>query len=254
MKEHTREEPRIVAAAERQMRAWSLAQEIAEGSVKSHRFDQPHGQFGNYITLSREAGACGGEIGEAVGRRLGWEVLDKNLLDRVAQRSHLPRPMLELVDETRSNWAYDIFGPWLDRRIVPHEKYMVHLARIVLAAARRGNVVLVGRGGRFLLPREQGLAVRIIASEKYRVGRTIEKYSLSEAQARQFIAAVDRGRKELVARFFHRDVADPHLYDLVINVDLLGPDVAAEQIVAAWQQVEARQGAAAMPSSVLRPR
>lgn len=243
MKEHTHEEPQIVAAAERQMRAWSLAQELAEGSGRTRRGDQPHGQFGDFITLSREAGAGGAEIGEAVGRRLGWEVLDKSLLDRVAQQFHLPRAMLELVDETRSNWAYDIFGPWFDRRIVPHEKYLVHAARIVLAAARRGNVVLVGRGGCFLLPREQGLAVRIIASEKYRVRRTVEKYALSEAQARQFIATVDRGRREFVSRFFHRDVADPHLYDLVINVDFLGSEAAGEHIVAAWRQVEARRDA-----------
>jgi cytidylate kinase len=137
----------------------------------------------------------------------------------------------------------------LDRRVVPHEKYLVHAARIVLAAARRGNVVLVGRGGQFLLPREQGLAVRIVASEKYRTRRTMEKYALSEVQARQFIATVDRGRTEFVAQFFHHDVADPHLYDLVINVDFLGPDAAAEQIVAGWRQVEARRGTAGVPPS-----
>ena len=258
MKEHTHEEPRIVAAAERQMRAWSLAREIAEGSIVTRRVDRPHGQFGNFIAISREAGAGGGAIGEAVGRRLGWEVLDRGLLDRVAEQSHLTRSMLELVDETQSNWAYDTFGAWFDRRIVPHEKYLVHAARALLAAARRGNVVLIGRGGQFLLPRGQGLAVRIIASEKYRVGRAMEQYGLSEAQARQFIATVDRGRKEFVAQFFHHDVADPHLYDLVINVDFLGTDAAAEQIVAAWRHIEARRSGtptpSSKPSSAVRPR
>jgi cytidylate kinase len=247
MKEHTREEPHIMAAAERQMRAWSFLQEMAEGSAKSHRVDRPHGQLGNYITISREAGAGGSQIGEAVGRRLGWEVLDKNLLDHIAQRFHLSRPMLELVDETKSNWAYDILGPWLDRRVIPHEKYMGRVARIVIAAAQHGNVVLVGRGGRFLLPREGGLAVRIIASEKHRVGRIMAERSMSETQARQYVAAMDQGRRDFVARFFHQDVADPHLYDLVINVEFLGPDGAAEQIVAAWERLAAKQGAATSP-------
>jgi len=249
MKEQTREEPRILAAAERQMRAWSLAQEIAEGTVRSHRFDPMHGRLGDYISISREAGAGGSAIGEALGQRLGWEVLDKNLLDCVAERFHLSRPMLELVDETVSNWAYDILGPWLDHQIVTHEKYMVHLARVVVAAARRGKVVLVGRGGQFLLPRDQGLAVRIIASEKYRVRRIMEKYALGEAQAKQFVTTLDRGRREFVGRFFRRDVDDPHLYDLVINVDFLGPEAAVEEILAAWQQVEARRREAPMPAS-----
>lgn len=247
MKELMHEDPRIMAAAERQMRAWSLAQEIAASSSCTRRVDRPHGQFGDFITLSREAGAGGGEIGEAVGRRLGWEVLDKGLLDRVAQGARLPRAMLDLVDETQSNWAYDVFGSWLDRRIVPHEKYMVHAARAVLAAARRGNVVLVGRGCQFLLPPGHGLAVRVIASEKYRVRRVMEKFNLSESQARQFIATLDRGRKEFVSRFFHRDVTDPHWYDLVINVEFLGPDAAVELIVAAWRQIEARRRGEAVP-------
>ena len=244
MKEQTREEPRILAAAERQMRAWSLAQEITEGTASSRRLDQPHGRLGNYITISREAGAGGSAIGDAVGQRLGWEVLDKNLLDCVAERFHLSRPMLEMVDETAPNWAYDVLGPWLDHQIVTHEKYMVRLARIVVAAARRGNVVLVGRGGQFLLPRDQGLAVRIIASEKYRVRRIMEKYAMEESQARQFVTVLDNGRRDFVSRFFHRDVADPHLYDLVINAEYLGPEAAVEGILAAWKQVEARRARA----------
>jgi cytidylate kinase len=249
MKEHTREEPHIISAAERQMRAWSLVQETVSGASPSHRVDAPHARLGNFITISREAGAGGSRIAEIAGQRLGWDVLDRNLVACVAERYHLSQPMLELVDETGSNWAYDIFGPWLDRKIIPHEKYVVHLARIVIAAARRGNVVIVGRGGAFLLPPGRGLAVRIIATEKYRVRRIMEKYAMAETQARQYIATVDRGRREFVSRFFHRDVADPHLYDLVINVDFLGPEAAAEEIVAAWGRREARLQAAATPAA-----
>ena len=248
MKEHTREEPRIISAAERQMRAWSLVQETAQGAPQSHRVDAPHARLGNFITISREAGAGGSQIAEIVGRRLGWDVLDSNLVACVAQRYHLSQPMLELVDETGSNWAYDIFGPWLDRKIISHEKYVVHLARIVTAAARRGNVVIVGRGGAFLLPKGQGVAVRIIATEKCRVRRIMEKYAMAETPARQYIATVDRGRREFVARSFHHDVADPHLYDLVITVDFLGPEAAAEEIAAAWERRETRRRAAAMPA------
>jgi len=245
MKDQTREEPRIMAAAERQMRTWSLVQETAQEMSQSHRLDAPHARLGNFITISREAGAGGSEIAELVGQRLGWNVLDRNLVACVAERFHLSQPMLELLDETGSNWAYDIFGPWLDRRIIPREKYVVRLARIVTAAARRGNVVIVGRGGAFLLPRGQGLAVRIVATEKYRVRRIMEKYAMAATQARHFITTVDRGRREFVTRFFHHDVADPHLYDLVINVDFLGPEAAAEEIVLAWERREARRQAAA---------
>lgn len=236
MKDQTREEPKIVAAAERRMHAWVLNQEVTARSSQSFLLDPPHRRLGPYIAISREAGAGGSEIANLVGQTLGWEVLDKNLLDRVADQSRVSRPMLDLVDETTANWAYDILGTWLDRRLVPHEKYVVHLSRVVMAAARRGNVVLVGRGAQFMLPRGQGLAVRIVASEKHRVERVMQQSQMTEAAARQFIAQTDRGRREFVERFFRHDVTDPHLYDMVVNVDHIGPAIAAQWIVTAYRQ------------------
>jgi cytidylate kinase len=233
MKDQTREEPKILAAAERQMHAWALTEEI-EG--RALRAEGPHRlaeRLGPYVAISREEGAGGSQIAQEVGRELGWEVLDKSLLDRVAGRYGLSRSMLELVDETQNSWAYDLLGSWMDRRIISHDKYMAHLSRVVLAAAGRGNVVLVGRGAQFLLPREKGLAVRIIAPRKYRIQQIMQRERLSQSAARRLMDARDRGRSEFARRYFHQDIADPHLYDLVVNVERLGPAAAVKQIVAA---------------------
>lgn len=235
MKEQTREEPTILAAAERQMQAWSLSQEISERMIRVDYGQQVSQPLGHFITLSREAGADGGHIASLVGKELGWEVLDKCLLDRVAERYRLSRQMLENVDETQANWAYDLLGQWLDRKVVPHERYFVLLSRVILATARRGNVVLVGRGANFLLPRDEGLAVRIVASEKYRIERLMERHGIDAAQAKTMMVDLDRGRRDFAQKFFHRDIDDPHVYDLVINADRLGPQGAARQIVTAYR-------------------
>ncbi len=233
MKERTREEPKIMAAAERQMHAWALAQEIADKAVRLDPSHRAASQVGPYLSISREAGACGGEIAEMVGEELGWEVLDKAILDHIAERFRLSRPMLELVDETTSNWAHDILGTWIDRQIIPHEKYVAHLERVVLAGAKRGKVVFVGRGAQFLLPRQAGLAVRVIAPEKYRIAQLMRRLGFTEPEAQKYMREVDLGRREFVRRFFHHDIDDPHLYDLVINAEGLGPVGAVEQIVTA---------------------
>jgi cytidylate kinase len=233
MKDQTHEEPRIVAAAERQMRAWVHSQEVQDQAV-SRRFDQPKKvQFGPYLTISREAGAGGSEIARRIGELLTWDVLDKNLLEHIATRLNTSPGMIERLDETQSNWAYDLMASWLDREMVGHETYLRHLEGIMLAAARRGNVVLVGRGAGFLLPREGGLAVRIVASEEYRIERTMRLESLTHAAAKDFVRELERGRSEFVDRHFHRNIADPHLYDLVLNVGRLGMEVAIELILAA---------------------
>ncbi len=232
MKEQTHEEPCIMAAAERQMRAWVQTQEAQDRTV-SHRTDPAQKvRFGPYLAISREAGAGGSEIARVIGERLGWDVLDKNLMECIASRLNTSKGLIERLDETSSNWAYDLMAAWLDREMVGHGTYLRHLEGIMLAAARRGNVVLVGRGGGFLLPREGGVSVRLVASEEYRIERTMRLENVSHAAAKESVRNLERGRSEFVDRHFHRNIGDPHLYDLVLNVGRLGVETTVELIVA----------------------
>jgi cytidylate kinase len=230
MKAQTREDPTILAAAERQMHAWAMAQEA--GKRTADRPSSP-ARAVSFVTISREAGAGGSEVARLVGQRLGWDVLDKNLLDQVAGRFHVPRRMLELVDETKSNWVYDVLGTWMDPKLVPHEKYAAYVTRVVQAVAKTGGGVFVGRGAQFLLPREKVLAVRIVAPEKFRVARIMQQRKLSAAKARRWMIETDNGRREFVAEHFHHQIDDPHLYDLVLNTERLEIAGAASLILAA---------------------
>lgn len=233
MKEQVREEPKIIAAAELQMQAWSRS---AESNVALDDSVAIAARLKPYVAISREAGAGGSPVAQLVGETLGWEVLDRNILDRVSQRYKLPRQILEMVDETQANWAYDILGTWLDPKVIPHEKYVIHLGHVVLAAACQASVVYVGRGVQFLLPRDRGLAVRIIASESYRANRIAEREGISIKEATKKMHNMDVGRRAFVQRFFHQDIDDPHLYDLVINVERCCPKAAAECIVASFRR------------------
>jgi cytidylate kinase len=230
MTQETRE-PRILAAAEQQMREWAIAQEMHRPSGRAARalLSQIH----PYIAISREAGTGGSEIAQRLGRHLGWGVYDKNLLDQVADRYQHDREALDFVDETQANWVYDVLGTWLDRRVVPHETYVWQLGHIVLSSARAASCIFVGRGAQFVLPRAKGLAVRLIASERFRVQRLMQEQKLDRPQASQVVEQLDRGRAGFVQRFFHHDAADPHLYDLVLNVERLGFDRTVEMILAA---------------------
>lgn len=227
-------EPRIAAAAEKEMQKWATAQQIAERII---RFDAAHGQekkFGPYITISRQTGAGAEEVARVVGKRLGWEVVDKNVLDAIAKSFCLERSQLENLDESSGNWVRDTFGLWLDPHIISADKFLTCLEKVVWMSARKGNVVFVGRGARFLLPDEFGLAVRLVASEKYRVQRIQREKGLSEPAARRFIYDLEQTRRQFVQRFFHKDVDDPQHYDIVINVERWGVDKSAELIIAAW--------------------
>ncbi|MEN6405039.1 MAG: cytidylate kinase-like family protein [Thermoguttaceae bacterium] len=227
------QDPHILAAAERQMHAWAMTGELKDRAIRREREGRSGRQPIRFVTISREAGANGSEIGRRVGEMLGWRVFDKNLLDYIADRFQLPRVMLDLVDETRSNWVYDVLGTWMDRKLVPHEKFVACLVRVVTAASRGEHAVFVGRAAQFLLPRHELLAVRLVASPKYRIQQIREELGVDEGDARRQMHELDAGRHELAQRFFHHDITDPHLYDLVINVERCGKLHAAEEIVAA---------------------
>ena len=221
----------LESVAHRHLSKWLISDDLQD--YMRHAWEQscwPE-RVQPFVTISREAGAGGGEIARNLGEALGWDVLDSEILDFMAERYQLPRDMLEVVDETKANWIQDIFGEWFDSQVVSHEKFLVYLERILWLAAMHGRVVIVGRGAQFVLPRDKGLRVRVVAPKPFRVRRVMENRELTEVAAERWTAEVDEGRHQWARRYFDRALDDPHLYDLVLNIHRVGLQ-AAPQIIA----------------------
>ena len=132
------------------------------------------------ITITREYGAGGGEVARKLAERLGWEVLDRELLHQAAEIEHVPDAELERLDEKVVSMA--------DRFSLhpPHQKYLHGLTEAARQAAQRGNVVLVGRGARHLLGEMPDVFhLRLIAPRQWRAVRMaqLEGWSMDEARA-----------------------------------------------------------------------
>ena len=141
-----------------------------------------------------------------MGERLGWKVYDANLLDQVAQRYNESRLMLDLVDETESNWVYDVFGTWMDRQVIPHEKYVVQVGRLIRVWPGPATRSSSAAGPQFLLPRSKTFAVRIVASEAFRAQRVRQRHNVGLQEALAAIRRTDRGRRDFIQRFFRQDI------------------------------------------------
>lgn len=189
-----------------------------------------------YVAISREAGAGGGEVGCAVAERLGCECLDNELLTHMAERYGLPEGLLHLVDETTSGWLYDTVRLWLDRRAITQDEYVMHLGQLVILAARQESAVFIGRGAQFFLPRERGFAVRIIAPYEQRITRLMERRKIGREEAAAYMRETDQGRRAFVRRHFDEDVADPRLYDVVVNLEQLDRRAAGDEIAATFRR------------------
>jgi cytidylate kinase len=185
------------------------------------------------VTLSREYGSGGGEIASRLAKRLGWHLIDHDMVARVARAmgtsqeeaaAHDEQPegiltrllnSLQYVDP-----AFVYYTP--SEPIPSDEVYRAALEKIIKAAAARGSVVIVGRGSQVLLEERQDvLRVRIIAPFEQRVAYVMQREGLDQQAAAARIRAKDHDRTKFLETEFHRKPEDAHLYDLVLNMSSL---------------------------------
>lgn len=220
----------VSEAAEHQMRSWALRLETQERLDNLPAIHLPEQLVQPYIAISREAGIDASELAELVAARLDWKVFDREVLDHMVENYHWSRVALDYVDERTVSWFHETLGKWLDERLVSQAEYVSRLGKIVLLAAQHESTVFVGRGAEFILPREAGLAVRIVAPRKLRIQRTMASRNCSRHEAEHFVDDTDKGRRDFVQRYFHHDVNDPHLYDLTINLEHISREEAVDLI------------------------
>ncbi len=191
------------------------------------------------IALSREAGAGGSDVARQIGQRLDWPVYDREILDLIAQRSVLRTELLESLDEHDRPWLLEIITALGHPQGISSAGYLRHLQDVLAALASRGRCVLVGRGGAGLLPPERTLRVRVIAPLDQRVQRIARRQNLSDREAEQQTRSIDKERAHFMARHFHKDLNDPHGFDLILNTARIPPPACADIVARAVQAREA---------------
>src|SRR3989442_4065936 len=133
------------------------------------------------VTISREYGSGGGEIATRLAKRLGWQLVDHALVERVAREIGTSQEEAEVHDEhiqgmvSRALGSLIYLSPAVMASAPPEaflsvEAYRDAFNRVVRAAAARGHVVIVGRASLVILAALRAvLRVRIIAPFEKRV-------------------------------------------------------------------------------------
>lgn len=179
------------------------------------------------IALSRERGSGGAEVAREIGRQLGWQVYDRELLDRIAEEAGVRTELLSSIDEKRSHWLVELLESFGKASTMSSCAYVRHVVETMLALALHGECVIVGRGSAAVLPPETTLRLRIVAPVADRVKHLARRLGVSEAKAAHDIQKVDAERAAFVKGYFHQEVSDEHHYDLTINTARLSVEQAA---------------------------
>ncbi len=221
---------------EQRLQNWLAGLEVADDFDLEQAHAQLEAEINPYIAVSRETGAGGSQIIRDVAEALGFYIVDKRILDYLAERYKFPRDMFEKVDEKVCSWITEAFGIWLAQRIVSQSNYVRILGRFVLTAAHNANAIFAGRGVQFILPREKGLTVRIVAPLDQRIESIMERAQINRIKAERYIRNQDAGRREFVRHHFQQDITNPELYDLVINTKSCTCVDAVGIIVGSWNE------------------
>jgi CMP/dCMP kinase len=205
------------------------------------------------ITISRQFGAAGTPIGRRLAERFGAEFLDRAIVAQAAVRSGVPETELEMYDERLpSLWqriaaalatsAPEIALPALSEaqlaQMLPHDRLVAVTKSLIEEAAARGNAVIVGRGGAFILGRREGVFnVQLHASLEDRLRYLGTWAEDAPGQMRpkpgslaDIARSVDDARAEWIRRWFDADWMDMRHYDLSIDSGRLGIERTVEVI------------------------
>jgi len=209
------------------------------------------------ITIGRQFGAGGSTVGEMLARKLKFDLLESQLIDEVARRLELPKEEVEAADEQPGSllgrllialgsasgepmippetaaWNPPNADPVFDTRLAVLEITQ----QVIKEAARGGNVVIVGRGAAYLLSDLEGaLHVYLEASQGVRVRTLMERFRISEDEARRRMKHTDENRTAYVKQVYGHDRNLPGHYDLVLNTGRLGYEATVDAILAALKR------------------
>ncbi len=198
------------------------------------------------ITMSREYGAGGAAVARAVAQRLGWRLIDNQVVDEIARRAGLSPEEVAEREERGATFPErlaralvastpEVLGPvTIDSPEVDEARLKQITEQVVADACAAGDAVMVGRAAVAVIGRrDDAMHVRLVASQAHRVRTVAARLGISEDEAERRVKNVDSHRARYHKQWYDRDWADPHSYHLVLQTEWLGLDRAAAIIVEA---------------------
>lgn len=192
------------------------------------------------ITIGREFGSGGREIGEKLSSALGIEFYDKELLEHTAKESGLCEEILKHHDEKRTaSFLYSLVlepynsgyagSPYSEMPI--DQKVFLAQYDTIKKLAENGSGVFVGRCADYVLGENDNvLSVFIHADNDFKVKRIMECYELSERKAMDLIGRKNKQRSIYYNYYTSKKWGNAKSYDLCIDSSKFGIDGAVDLI------------------------
>lgn len=181
---------------------------------------------GVIITIARQHGSSGKEIGRVVAEKLGIPFYYKEMTALAAQESGLDK---EFVSGINKNAPHLLYNLYISTKVVRLAVTAQH--KIIEKIADNGSCVIVGRAADYVLKdRENVVRIFIGAPKEYRIGRVMEVYGDSRDEAEDSICHSDKARAAYYRHISGKRWGNEKNYDLVVDSSC-GVQKAGERIL-----------------------
>ena len=186
-----------------------------ELEVNEHRSIKPSAP-GPIITIAREHGTAGKQIGALVAQRLGIPFYYKEMTALAAQESGLDKDFLAGLNEDSPNMLYDLY---LSTNVVQHA--VIAQEKVIRTIADNGSCVIVGRAADHVL-RDYDNVVRVFihAPKEYRINKIMEMYGDNREDAARNVRHSDVARSGYYRNISGHNWTDPHNYHLCLDASI----------------------------------
>lgn len=188
------------------------------------------------VTISREYGSGGYDVGERLSKRLGLALYDRTFIDKTARELGYSSDFVADTEQNISTtklWELAFTDKSLPESMNPSrdDAIFISQSRTIRELAAQSPCVIIGRMADWVLrERSNRLSVFITSSRQYAVERIMEKDHLSASEAAQRIERVNKGRSNHYLQYSGRHWTDARNYDLVVNISTVGLDGAVDLI------------------------
>jgi cytidylate kinase len=199
----------------RQILKWEKRRQESDKQTSPAKTQKP------MITISSAYGSQGWNVGKIVGEVLGFDVYDREIVERIAASANVRDKMAESLDERVQDWISEYISHQFENYSFTSSDFLRHLSKVVLAIGLHGEAVIIGRGSQFILKPETTLRVRTTAPLEVRIRCISEIENLSEKDTRAVVLHKDAERAAFCRLHFNKDITDPNHYDLMLNTSTM---------------------------------
>ncbi|MBO5207435.1 MAG: cytidylate kinase-like family protein [Clostridia bacterium] len=195
------------------------------------------------ITIARQFGSGGREIGERVAAALDIPIVDKELIKDAAERGNLHEDVIKKADESAANsllytlaMGSNILGTTMHfgYKMPLNDKLFILQSEAIKEYASKGSCVIIGRCADYVLRDEENiLRLFIYGDLDHRQARVAERHpELKSNQIIDVINKTDKRRSSYYNFYTGNKWGKYDNYDMAINSSTLGIDGTANLIVA----------------------